>query len=584
MAKGRGSWGMTWFAGLACCALAVACSTGDIEDPGAGGPLDSAGAGAGAKGANGDDGFFGGDGSGDGTTGSTCRKGDLPTTTRLPRLTHAQYDNTVRDLFGLDAAPSSAFLNDPTFDGFDNSAEGLVVSDRLGRDYRRAAEQLAAQIVADSQAYGQLVTCTPSVSTCASDVVTALLRRTFRRPATSQEVDRYVALHAQGAELLASGDAFKDGVQLVLEAALQSPNFLYRTELSRDVGDDGYVSLTDHEVASRLSYALWNTMPDTTLADAADAGELRSPAQVATQARRMLGDPKAKATVADFHRQWLDLASYEDLLRDETEYPLFSADLAKPMQDEALAFVDHVTFEMNEGLHTLLTAPFTFVNAQTAPLYGLTGDFGDELERVELDPTQRGGLLTQVGFLASHAFISTSSPIHRGVFVHRRVLCSELPDPPGNANLKLPPITGDIKTTRQQVEVHTSAKECQVCHGIINPTGFAFEHYDAVGQYRTTDHGETVDATGELTIDGETVTYKNAMEFTEAVADSDAARGCYATQWLRYVYGRSERAVDDCTVESLTTAMRDGAYSTQDMLTDLVQTRAFLQRAPEAAP
>lgn len=527
----------------------------------------------------------GGTGGASGGMQTACTPDPLQATTRIPRLTHAQYDNTVSSLLYLDVQPSAAFLGDPTFAGFDNSAEGLAVADRLGRDYRRAAEELSAQAVGDMAAYRKLVTCSPSAA-CARQFTETFLRRAFRRAPTAAEVDRYVTLHGMAPSLSAGGDAFVAGVQLVIEAALQSPNFLYRGELSNEVGSEGFIDLNDHEIAARLSYALWNTMPDDTLAGLADAGQLHTPEQVAAQAQRMLDDARAEATVADFHRQWLDLASYEDLLRDPDQFPLFKPELADAMKAETQAFVRHVTFELDQGLHTLLTAPFTFVNRDTAPLYGLrAASYGAEMTKVDLDPEQRAGLLTQLGFLSSHAFFGLSSPIHRGVFIHRRILCSTLPDPPGNANLVLPAIEGSIKTTRQQVEVHTSPDACRSCHhGMINPAGFAFENFDAVGQYRTMDHGEPVDASSMLAIDGAAVNYENAVEFTRAIAESNQARSCYATNWLRYLYARSDSGADRCTIATVARAMADETYSTKDMLADLTRTRAFMQRAPEESP
>jgi hypothetical protein len=504
----------------------------------------------------------------------------VPLGTRLTRLTHEQYDNTVRDLLGLDLDLSSSFLEDPTFSGYDNNAEALAVTGRLGRDYRRAAEQLAQAVVDDAAAYARVVGCTTNDTACARQFVESFGLRAFRRPLTAQQLDQYVALHGMGAGLLASGDAFRDGVQLALEAFLQSPNFLYRIELSREQNADGLIPLDGHEIGARLSYMLWNSMPDAALFDAAAAGELDTPAGIATQAERMLGDDRARAVVEDFHYQWLDLDHYRDLTKSESLYPEFQADISDSLQQETLRFVDHVVFDLEGGLSSLLREPVSFVNQDLAPLYGLDGSFGPDFVRVDLDGAERGGVLTQIGFLASHAYSTNTSPIHRGVFILRRVLCYPLPDPPGDVDLTLPPIEGEIRTTRQQVEVHTSPDSCTGCHGIINPIGFAFEHFDSIGRFRDDENGEPIDATGSVLLDGEATSYANGTEMLDAIAASDDARDCYARNWLRYAYGRDDREADTSTLAEITGALADPDYSVKSMLAALTQSRSFRFRAP----
>ena len=222
------------------------------------------------------------------------------------------------------------------------------------------------------------------------------------------------------------------------------------------------------------------------------------------------------------------------------------------------------------------------MNATTAPLYGLKGTFGDALQKVDLDPTQRAGLLTQVGFLSTRSFSNLSSPIHRGVFIQRRIMCAELPDPPPNIP-SLPPLDGTtIKTTRQQVDQHTAPAACAGCHHqIINPLGFGLENYDAVGQYRTEENGVPVDATGTLVATAGNAPFTNAIEMSRAIAESPEARACYAKNWLRYTFGRSEDAGDACAIAALSAALADDAYTPVRMLVDMTRTQAFLYRGAE---
>jgi hypothetical protein len=241
-----------------------------------------------------------------------------------------------------------------------------------------------------------------------------------------------------------------------------------------------------------------------------------------------------------------------------------------------------VTFDVGKGLPSLLTAPFTYVNRVTAPLYGLDASFGEDLQRVDLDPAQRAGLLTQVGFLSTQAFADLSSPIHRGVFIQRQLLCTPLPNPPPDIPA-LPPVDGTtIKTTRQQVEAHTAPAACAGCHqAIINPPGFGLENYDAVGQFRTTENGVPIDATGRLVATAGLAPFSNGVELAHAIAAAPESAHCYATNWLRYLLGRAETTTDDCVLGALAAQLANDDYTGTALLVDLTRTRAFMFRAPE---
>jgi hypothetical protein len=504
----------------------------------------------------------------DGTREDGVCAGVAAPSTRLIRLTHLQYDHTVKTLLGVDTTPASTFAADASFNGYDNNADGLTIGDRLSRDYARAAALLAPNA-------SKLIKCTPSAE-CAKTTIASFLRRAFRRPATDEEVATYVTLHGKG-------DDFNDGMSLVVEAALQSPSFLYRVEASSEVAADGTIALNGYEVASRLSYLLWNDMPDEALFDAAQKGALTSVEGLTAQAKRMLGDPRAHEPVAEFHRQWLKLSlvNEDKLRRDPVLFPGFAATIAPTLQNETLRFVDDV-FTNGGGVQQLLTASFTYVNAETAPLYGLSGTFGKDLVRVELDSKKRAGLLTQIGFLASHAYYDLSSPIHRGVFVQRQILCTELPDPPGDANLKLPKVEGEIKTTRQQVTVHTSPASCQGCHGIINPAGFAFENYDAIGKWRDTENGVAIDATGSTLAGDGKIAFGGPMDFVKQVAEHPATSNCYAKNWMRFAYARKEQTADSCAMRALGDKLHKGA-SIKDVILELVLNPTFRARPAKEA-
>ncbi len=376
----------------------------------------------------------------------------------LVRLTHRQYDNTIRDLVGIDDHPSSVFLPDAAVAGYDNNAEMLIVGDRLARDYRRAAEDLAGRVLADPVLLGELLPCDAQTGDtgCAELFIADLGARAFRRELTDGEQAAYVALHATGAGLYGDGSAFEQGIRLVLEAMLQSPNLLYRVELSSPMAGESSVPLSGPELATRLSYLLWNSMPDTELLDAALAGDLDSAAGLEEQARRLLADPRARDPVADFHAQWLQVSRYVDVTKDPEQFPEWNAGLGDAMQQESRRFIERVVFELAGGYAELMTSPTSVVDDRLAALYGVAPTMGSAFAPVDLDPASRAGILTQIGFLASRAYADQTSPIHRGVFVQRQLLCAALPDPPPNIDPNLPPLEGDVHTTRDAVDLHTS--------------------------------------------------------------------------------------------------------------------------------
>jgi len=490
----------------------------------------------------------------------------------------------VRTLLNLPATaePAAGFQTDPTTDGFDNNADQLVVIGRLGRDYRRAAEEVALLVATTPSLRDPLVGCTPSGdgTACARTFITSFLRRAYRRPATPAEITRYMTLFSQAHSFFPSGtDPFNEGVQVVIDAALQSASFLYRVELSTTAGLPGFIRLGSHEVAARLALMLWNGLPDTLLDQAADANELQTPEQVAAQAQRMLEDPRARSVVEDFHSQWLNLDGYANLARDPGTFPEFTTSLREPLRDEALSFTNDVVFTQNGNLEMLYTAPFTYVNDATAPLYGLGGPFTPALTRVDLPATERGGLFTQLGFLASHAYPSTSDPIHRGVFIQRKVLCAIIDAPPVGAEMTpLPPLDANVRTMRQRVSAQTSPESCQNCHFLINSAGFAFENYNSIGRYQTMDNGEAVNAAGMLPLLEGDYNFSNALDLMRGISQSDDGKRCYVTQWFRYALQRPEHGGDQCTITQLTTQLGTTGYSIKNLLRDLSSTTAFLYR------
>lgn len=523
-------------------------------------------------------------GSDDGAVDPYCEEQTLPgQLTHFVRLTHGQYDNTVRDLLGVDDQPSDSFLGDTSVKGFSNNADQLAVTDRLARDYRRAAEEIASSILADPPRLATLVGCDPSPE-CAATFIDELGLRAFRRPLLDAERDAFASTYQVGPGKYETGTDFEQGIALVVEAFLQSPSFLYRVELSAPPQDSELVALTGYEIAARLSYMMWNSTPDDALLAAALAGELDTPDGIEEHARRLLADGRASDPVQDFHAQWLHTDRYPNIQKDPMVFPNYDATTPASMAAETVEFFRKTILEDGGTYADLMTSRATSVDAKLASIYGLEGSFGETLTPIELDPTERSGFLTMPGFLAANAYLVETSPIHRGVFIQRQVLCVDIPDPPPGIDTNLPPADGELVTTRQRVEHHTSAESCVSCHELINAPGFSFEGYDAVGSIRTVDNGAQIDPAGSFpNPDGGTIEFTNAVDMIGQLAELPSAKQCYLRQWFRYASARVETPDDACMLDGLHESMLETDYDVQELLVALTQTVSFRYRAAQEA-
>lgn len=506
---------------------------------------------------------------------------------RLARLSHRQYENTVRDLLRMTTPPGLAatFVTEPVRGTFDNAGGLLQVSPGLWLDYQRAAEAMAADVVKDPKRLMAILPANLPADTAARarTFVEQFGLRAYRRPLTTPEIDQLVGAFNQGAQLVASGNAFNDGVQMVVTVLLQSPHFLYRSELSPGAAAAGKVPLDSYEVASKLSYALVNTMPDDALFMAAAAKTLTRREGVLEQAQRLLQSPAAKTTIEDFHAQLLDMIKYDHISKDAAKFPEYKAGMGALMKTETLAFIEDVLLKQDKGLGALLLSSYTFLSAKLAPLaplYGvqLPAGTGDALVRVDLDPTKRAGLLTQVGFLSAFADGSQPQTILRGAFVNHALLCQKLPPPPDA--FTLPPSMG--RTNRQRIESATHAPACAGCHlNLINPPGFGLEGYDALGKHRTMDGTQPVDTRSSYPFDGMTREFNGGVELSRLVAESRQAHDCYAHHWLEYLYGRPIEADTDVMLAAqLGLRSQKGAASLKALILEMVSTDAFLTRTP----
>lgn len=502
----------------------------------------------------------------------TCTTVGDPGDALLRRLTREQYDNTVRDLLGDTTAPGREFPPDETIGAF---ASGAAISLIQTEQYMAAAESLAANAVAD---LGTLLPCDPGATgedACARQFITDFGEKAFRRPLETEEVDSLYGLYTDTKTL----DGFGPAIEIVVNAMLMSPSFLYRVELGgASPVAEGVVPLTSYEIATRLSYLLWATMPDDELFRLAESDSLQDREVIAEQARRMLMDTRAEDATRGFFRQWLGLTEIDDLGKDEELFPEWSPALARKLRAEAMTFVDEVVWNGDGRFETLLTAPFTYGDEQIAAMYGVSGVTGTEMRRIELDPSERAGILTQLGVLAVNSNANQSSPVYRGKFVREQILCQHLPDPPDEL-MVVPPDPDPSLTTRERFQQHRTDPACSGCHSMMDPIGFGFENYDAVGQYRTEENGLAIDPTGELLMtsdaDGEFV---GAVELANRLAASEQARACFATQWFRFAMGRNESPVDDCALREVLDAFEASDGNVQETIVAITKTDAFRHR------
>ncbi len=516
-------------------------------------------------------GTIGGDPIGDRSNSDPSCVAPTPGAALVRRLTQAQYNNTVRDLLGDTTHPADSFPPDETAGTFSNNASSQTVSPLLAQGYQQAAEALAAQAVTNK---AKLLPCDPSKGedSCVRQFVQTFGKRAYRRVLTSAEIDALVALYTTNRQ----GATFDNGIQAVLEAVLNSASFLYLPEYGLpDQAKSGVVQLAPYEMASRLSYFLWNSMPDDALLEAADAGQLATIEQVVAQARRMVADSKARDATREFFDQWLSVKELESAGKDATTYPDYSSALRSSMLTETRAFLDHVMWQSDGRVETLLTAPFSFLDANTAKIYGVQA--GGPLQKTDLDPTQRAGVLTQPSLLAIFAKPNQSSPVQRGKFVRERFLCHPLPAPPPNL-VTAPPEVKPGSTTRERFAEHDKDPACAGCHTLMDPIGFGFEHYDGIGKYRTTDQGISVNATGSVSASDVDGPFDGAPELARKLAQSETVKGCIATQWFRYTMGRGETDADKCSLSSATQAFAAAKYDMRELLVAITVTDAFRYR------
>jgi Protein of unknown function (DUF1592)/Protein of unknown function (DUF1588)/Protein of unknown function (DUF1595)/Protein of unknown function (DUF1585) len=498
----------------------------------------------------------------------------------LRRLGQREHARTVTALFGAGVISNVTFPDDER--GASSYATPTVVG-AVERDrFEQAADALAKQA---SPQLDKLAPCPANATaaverTCAQTFVTDFGKKVFRRPLVTAEADALLALYDQVRAAPISYSQV-EALQTLLSALLQSPQFLYHWELgsSTPVTEGQFLRLNGYEIASRLSYFLWASMPDDELFAAAAAGTLDNAAGVQKEVERLLQAPAAAYVFTDMVGQWIGIEKLAGLVKDP-KVASVDATLRDAMRDNFEAFTAD-TLHARGSYQDLLTSPNGFVTGPLASLYGLPGSFGAQPTRAAL-PNGRVGLFSQAAFLALEALPQEGSPVRRGKLVANRLLCREIAPPPVGLDVT-PPMIPDGVQTREAYAQHSTDATCGGCHSQMDPLGFAFEHFDTLGRYRDTEANKPIDATGTIhDLDGAEVPFNGVAELMAAIAKSNAGQACFVRQLALYALNRSLGDFDVATTTEGLTAFKAGALDVRKLVPAIAGSKSFRYRVPAA--
>ncbi len=484
-----------------------------------------------------------------------------------------------------DAGAPATSSPDPTA-GFPPEAEpaGFLFDDQGPSRYVQPAMMSAywsaASALASATNLRSLVSCdyVANAAPCAQTFVTTFGMRAFRRPLVPAEIGRYTSLLTTGVGDAGDANGFLAGVALVVRAMLLSPSFLYRPELGV-AQSDGTFLLSPYETASALSYMVWGTMPDQTLFDAAANGKLSAAADIETQVRRLLADPRARTLIGSFASQWLGVANLATMSTKAPPWDaLFTADVRQAMLAETEQLVSYVMFDGTRTFDELMTANYSFMNGPLASVYGIAGVSGEAMRKVAYPDTRRAGILGHGSILATNAYSDQTSPILRGLFIRQNILCQTMPPPPANVP-PLPPVNPDA-STRERITEHAANAFCQTCHADLDPPGFGFESFDPIGAWQTDDNGP-IDSSGDMNDleklnAGTHAPFTSMPELGAIVAASQAAPACFVNQYYSFAHGYTP--LTDCSVSGLVSHFESTGHDMQELVVNVATASDFLVR------
>lgn len=496
----------------------------------------------------------------------------------MPRLTASQYRNSMRDLLGSGVPITKLPEDTNPYLFYSIGATTTQLSERSTEAYAKSAAVIADWVFADEERGEALVGCIPDDvdDPCVADFLRDFGFRLFRRPLSEDELEDYLGVVVDTAR----GDP-RQGLRLALYALLQSPQFLYRAELGEpDPEDDSRRVYTSFEMAQRLSFLLWDTTPDRELLEAASADELTTEEGIYSQAVRLLDSERSRMSVQAFFSQYLNLGALRGLERDPELFPAFSPTLAESMRAEVDLLVGEYVFRRDADIRQLFSARRTYVNRELAELYNVEAPGATDIAYVPVKlPADgpRAGFLTSGAFLAMNAHHTVTSPTLRGKYIRQRVLCQEVPPPPDDVDFEIADPSPEARTLRERMEQHVEDPQCAGCHGFLDPPGYLFEGFDAIGAHRTHDNGVEVDTTGEL--DGEPL--QGARDLAELLASDEQVAECLVKQLYRHANGRLDAPGEEAALARLESAFADSGYRFRDLLLALVTSEGFRVVAPQ---
>lgn len=490
------------------------------------------------------------------------------------RLSRTEYNNTVQDLFGISIRPADRFPPDGGGGGgFDNNADTLFVPPILLERYLMAAEEILEVVPAERLLVEQPVWYTPESWTARRNLE-RFLRKALRRPASNQDLDRYFTLFTKARS---DGASFEESFKVVCKAVLVSPRFLFRVEMDRP--GDGPQRLDDFELASRLSYFLWSTMPDEALLDLAASGRLGTAGEWERQVNRMLDDPRARALGENFTGQWLGTRNLAQKANPNLNlFPEYTVELRKAMVTEPVEVFSGLIRENASVLH-LLDADYTYVNGLLAGFYGLPPVSGEGFQKVGLPDRRRGGVVGMAAVLTQTSYPLRTSPVLRGKWILEEVLGTPPPPPPPLV-ATLPPDdrVRDGLTLRKRLEEHRKKENCAACHSRLDPMGFALENFDAIGRWRDRIDGKPVDASGELP-GGQLVDGPEALK--GALMDRRQLFVRHLTEkMLSYGLGRGLEHYDMPVVKEIAGRVEEDGHAVRTLILEISRCLPFQYRRP----
>jgi mono/diheme cytochrome c family protein len=498
----------------------------------------------------------------------------------IRRLTKIEYGNTLHDLFGVDPKVVGDLPDEVLGAGYTNSVSPLLMEQCLG-----VANEVLSRILAapgapptplEKRIFGPAPAAEKDRPGAAREIARALARQAYRRPPTDPEVEVLLRVFTLAQD---KGKSYSGALRQMLKAILVSPQFLFITPDAGEGTGGDIVPLGDHQLASRLSYLLWATMPDQELSALADAGTLHEPAVLAREARRLLADPRSRALFDGFGAQWLGMDKLATKTFDPEKFPEMTPELRRSMVEEARLFFDSILRE-NRSLRTFIDGDYTFVNATLAPLYGLKpGGTGPAFRQVSLTDPNRGGILALPGILAMTSFPNRTAPVNRGAWVLEQVLGEHVPPPPANVPSLEKQDQNKVAglTLRQRTELHRSNATCASCHKVLDPIGFGLENFDAIGRWREKDEGgRAIDASGELPGNRR---FSSPRELKEILASrlDDVARNL-AGRLLAYALCRQLEGYDEIVLDQMAQAVAKDGYRMQTLVLAVVTSYPFTHR------